>query len=139
MALLDVRMPGLTGLEVCQRVCRDDLAPTTHVVRVAARVRIAGGCGIHPVPAAPRHGVPQPHALPCQPMARTSVHPAELTSREREILVMAADGWSAPYIANMLQLSPGTVNTHLLSSFEKLGVYDRAGAVAAAQQSGLLR
>ena len=52
---------------------------------------------------------------------------------------MAADGRSSPYIANRLQLSPATVNTHLLSSFEKLGVYDRAGAVAAAQQSGLLR
>jgi DNA-binding CsgD family transcriptional regulator len=72
-------------------------------------------------------------------MARTSVHPAELTSREREILVMAADGWSAPYIANMLQLSPGTVNTHLLSSFEKLGVYDRAGAVERAQEVGVHR
>jgi two-component system nitrate/nitrite response regulator NarL len=71
-------------------------------------------------------------------MAAKGVHPPQLTAREREILAMAADGRSAPYIANRLQLSPATVNTHLLSSFEKLGVYDRAGAVAAAQQSGLL-
>ena len=35
-------------------------------------------------------------------------------------------------------LSSATVNTTLLSSFEKLGVYDRAGAVAAALESGLL-
>jgi two-component system nitrate/nitrite response regulator NarL len=72
-------------------------------------------------------------------MSRTGVHPPELTSREREILMMAADGRSSPYIANMLRLSPATVNTHLLSSFEKLGVYDRAGAVAVAQETGLLQ
>jgi two-component system, NarL family, nitrate/nitrite response regulator NarL len=35
VALLDVRMPGLTSLEVCQRVCRDDLAPNTHVVLIS--------------------------------------------------------------------------------------------------------
>ena len=72
-------------------------------------------------------------------MSRSSVHLPELTSREREILVMAADGRSSPYIANMLHVSPATVNTHLLSSFEKLGVYDRAGAVAVAQETGLLQ
>jgi two-component system, NarL family, nitrate/nitrite response regulator NarL len=71
-------------------------------------------------------------------MARVGVHPAELTSREREILVLTADGRSAPDIAGHLQLSSATVNTTLLSSFEKLGVYDRAGAVAVALESGLL-
>jgi two-component system nitrate/nitrite response regulator NarL len=71
-------------------------------------------------------------------MARQGVHPVELTSREREILLLTADGRSAPDIAGRLHLTPGTVNTSLLSSFEKLGVRDRAGAVAVAQQSGLL-
>jgi two-component system, NarL family, nitrate/nitrite response regulator NarL len=71
-------------------------------------------------------------------MAREGVHPVELTTREREILVLTAHGRSAPDIAGRLHLSPATVNTNLLSSFEKLGVFDRAGAVAVAQQSGLL-
>jgi DNA-binding NarL/FixJ family response regulator len=71
-------------------------------------------------------------------MARQGVQLGELTSRERDVLLMAADGLSSPYIAGRLQLSPGTVNTLLLSSFGKLGVYDRASAVAVAQQSGLL-
>jgi two-component system, NarL family, nitrate/nitrite response regulator NarL len=71
-------------------------------------------------------------------MMREGVHPGELTTREREILVLTADGRSAPDIAGRLRLSPATVNTSLLSSFEKLGVYDRAGAVEVAQQSGLL-
>jgi two-component system, NarL family, nitrate/nitrite response regulator NarL len=61
-----------------------------------------------------------------------------LTTREREILLLTADGRSAPDIAGRLQVSAATVNTHLLSSFEKLGVGNRAAAVAAAAQSGLL-
>jgi two-component system, NarL family, nitrate/nitrite response regulator NarL len=71
-------------------------------------------------------------------MSGVGVHPAELTPREREILMLTADGRSAPDIAGHLQLSAATVNTTLLSSFEKLGVYDRAGAVAVALDSGLL-
>jgi two-component system nitrate/nitrite response regulator NarL len=67
-----------------------------------------------------------------------AVQPPVLTPREREILVLTADGRSAPDIALLLELSPSTVKLELLSSFEKLGVYDRAGAVAVAIQSGLL-
>jgi two-component system, NarL family, nitrate/nitrite response regulator NarL len=71
-------------------------------------------------------------------MVRDSVHTHELTSREREILLLTADGRSAPDIAMLLEMNPSTVKTALLSSFEKLGVRDRAGAVAVALQSGLL-
>jgi two-component system nitrate/nitrite response regulator NarL len=70
-------------------------------------------------------------------MARDGVHPRELTTREREILLLTADGRSAPDIAMHLQLTPSSVKTEMLSSFEKLGVCDRAGAIAAAMQSGL--
>jgi len=71
-------------------------------------------------------------------MLREGVHRVELTSREREILILTADGRSAPDIAWRLQLSSATVNTSLLSSFEKLGVRDRTSAVAVALESGLL-
>jgi two-component system nitrate/nitrite response regulator NarL len=71
-------------------------------------------------------------------MVRDSVHTHELTSREREILLLTADGHSAPDIAMHLGMSAGTVKTDLLSSFEKLGVRDRAGAVAVAMESGLI-
>ena len=71
-------------------------------------------------------------------MSRVGVHPVELTSREREILLLTADGRSAPDIAGHLRVSSATVNTTLLSSFEKLGVYDRASAVAVALETGLL-
>jgi DNA-binding CsgD family transcriptional regulator len=71
-------------------------------------------------------------------MVRESVHLVELTAREREILALTADGRSAPDIAGYLHVSIATVNTILLSSFGKLGVRDRAAAVAVALQSGLL-
>jgi two-component system nitrate/nitrite response regulator NarL len=71
-------------------------------------------------------------------MARIAVDLGELTPHEREILLLCADGRSAPDIALHLELSPSAVNRGLLSSFEKLGVRDRAGAVAVATESGLL-
>jgi two-component system, NarL family, nitrate/nitrite response regulator NarL len=71
-------------------------------------------------------------------MAVHAVHSAELTAREREILLLTADGRSAPAIAVELDVSLSAVKTHLLSSFEKLGVRDRAGAVAVALEHGLL-
>ena len=71
-------------------------------------------------------------------MAHVAVHLPELTPREREILLLTADGRSAPDIALHLDLSPSAVKLVLLSSFGKLGVYDRASAVAVAMESGLL-
>jgi two-component system nitrate/nitrite response regulator NarL len=61
-----------------------------------------------------------------------------ITPREQEILRLTADGRSAPDIARHLALSPGSVRRQLLSVFEKLGVSDRASAVSAASEIGLL-
>jgi two-component system nitrate/nitrite response regulator NarL len=61
-----------------------------------------------------------------------------LTAREREILRLTADGRSAPQIAEQLYLSPTTVRTHLQHLYEKLGVSDRAAAVAEAMRQRLL-
>jgi DNA-binding CsgD family transcriptional regulator len=55
---------------------------------------------------------------------------APLTPREREILQLAAEGLSGPSIAERLFVSPGTVKTHFRNIYEKLGVRDRAAAVA---------
>jgi len=70
-------------------------------------------------------------------MREASARPV-LTPRERQILRLTADGRSAPDIAGELHLSPATVKTHLQSLYEKLGVSDRAAAVAAAMRRGLL-
>lgn len=62
-----------------------------------------------------------------------------LTARELDVLRLAADGHSNSEIANELHVSVGTVKSHLQKSFEKLGVNDRAAAVAAVIRRGLVR
>jgi len=64
--------------------------------------------------------------------------PAPLTPRERELLQLAAHGLSGPRIAEELVLSRSTVRTHFEHIYEKLGVGDRAGAVATAMRLGLI-
>lgn len=61
-----------------------------------------------------------------------------LTPREREVLVLAATGCSAPEMGRRLHLSTTTVKTHLKNLYAKLGVSDRAAAVAEAMRRGLL-
>ena len=61
-----------------------------------------------------------------------------LTPREREVLTLAATGCSAPEMGSRLHLSTTTVKTHLKNLYAKLGVSDRAAAVAEAMRRGLL-
>jgi DNA-binding CsgD family transcriptional regulator len=64
--------------------------------------------------------------------------PTPLTPRELELLQLAAHGFSGPRIAEELVLSPATVRTHFENTYEKLGVRDRAAAVATAMRLGLI-
>ena len=61
-----------------------------------------------------------------------------LSGREREVLVGISRGLSIPAIAGELYLAPSTVKTHVQRLYEKLGVGDRAAAVAEAMRRGLL-
>ena len=61
-----------------------------------------------------------------------------LSPRETQVLGLTAQGMSAPDIARQLTVSPTTVRTHLQHLYEKLGVSDRAAAVAEAMRRGLL-
>ena len=61
-----------------------------------------------------------------------------LSEREREILKLVADGLTAPRIGRQLCLATPTVKTHLHHVYEKLGVAERAAAVAEAMRRGLL-
>lgn len=61
-----------------------------------------------------------------------------LSQREREVLRLIARGRSAPEIARELHLGLATVKTHLLHIYDKLGVSERAAAVAEAMRRGLL-
>jgi DNA-binding CsgD family transcriptional regulator len=65
--------------------------------------------------------------------------PRLLTEREVEVLALAAEGMSGAAIAERLVLSPATVKTHFEHIYEKLGVGDRAAAVAQGLRRGLIR
>ena len=62
----------------------------------------------------------------------------KLTPREQEVLRLVADGQSAPDIAARLYIETSTVKTHLQNIYEKLGVSERAAAVAEGMRRGLL-
>jgi len=62
----------------------------------------------------------------------------DLSRREREILLLLADGKTEMEIANDLVLSPRTVATHIQNVLRKLGVHSRTQAVAAAYREGLV-
>jgi two-component system, NarL family, nitrate/nitrite response regulator NarL len=61
-----------------------------------------------------------------------------MSERERQTLRLIADGLSAPAIGRRLHLSTATVKTHLQHIYDKLGVSERAAAVAEAMRRGLL-
>jgi DNA-binding NarL/FixJ family response regulator len=61
----------------------------------------------------------------------------ELTDREREVLVLVAQGYTNPAIAERLVLSPKTVRNHVSNIFSKLQVADRVQAVLRAREAGL--
>ena len=64
--------------------------------------------------------------------------PASLTARELEVLELAAQGLTSQMIAARLVVSVTTVSTHFRNIYEKLGVRDRAAAVATALRLGLI-
>ena len=70
---------------------------------------------------------------------RAELGPRQISKRELDVLRLAAEGNTGPRIAEQLVLSPATVKTHFENIYDKLGVSDRAGAVAHAMRIGLIR
>jgi two-component system nitrate/nitrite response regulator NarL len=159
VALLDVKMPDLDGLQVLNAIRRDDLP--TAVVLVSANVAadlvyhcIAGGASAFlskeadrdeicdAVAAAARGEVHLPQEvqgrLVQEVRLRARNEQPRLTTREYEVLGMIAEGLSAPLIADRLTLSTATIKSHLQTLYDKLDVNDRAAAVAKAMRIGLL-
>lgn len=159
VALLDVKMPGLDGLEVLNAIRRDGL-PTAvvllsaHTTPEAVYECIAAGASgflskeadrdeiCDAVAAAARGEVRLPVDVQAhlvrQIQLGAGARSPRLTVREIEVLSMIAEGLSAPEIAENLKLSTATVKSHLQSLYEKLQVSERAAAVAAAMRQGLL-
>jgi two-component system nitrate/nitrite response regulator NarL len=77
-------------------------------------------------------------ALAGEVRLRTRDDRPQLTRREHEVLALIAQGRTAPQIAGHLHLSTATIKTHQLHLYGKLGVTERAAAVAVAMRLGLL-
>jgi two-component system nitrate/nitrite response regulator NarL len=69
---------------------------------------------------------------------RARDEPPILSAREQEVLMLVADGMTAPAIARRLQLATSTVRTHIDHLYEKLGASERAQLVAKAMRRGLI-
>jgi two-component system nitrate/nitrite response regulator NarL len=159
VALLDVRMPGLDGLAVLNAITREELP--TRVLLLTAELDSAtafkaigagaAGCllkdasadAVCDAIAAVARGETVLAAdvqagIAREIRARSVQERPVLSPREHEILVLTADGLSAPEIAERLVLSPATVRTHLQHLYEKLEVSDRAAAVAEAMRRGII-
>jgi two-component system nitrate/nitrite response regulator NarL len=61
-----------------------------------------------------------------------------LSMREHQILELSAEGLTAPEMGRHLHLAPATVKSHMLSLYDKLGVRERAAAVARGMRLGLI-
>jgi two-component system nitrate/nitrite response regulator NarL len=159
VALLDYRMPGMDGAQVAAAVIRDGLP--TRVLLISAHDDAAivyhaiqeGASGFLPkestraeivaavINCSRGHDVlPAGLAAGLAGEIRRRAEPAgpALSPREREVLDLIADGKPIPAIASQLFLSPSTVKTHVQRLYEKLGVGDRAAAVAEAMRRRLL-
>jgi two-component system nitrate/nitrite response regulator NarL len=159
VALLDYRMPGMDGAQVAAAVRRDDLP--TRVLLLSAHDESAivyralqeGAAGFLPkestrselvnavLSCAKGRDVISPDlaaGLAGEIRRRNEPEVPVLSPREREVLKLIANGRSVPAIAKELYLAPSTVKTHVQRLYEKLGVSDRAAAVAEAMRSKLL-
>ena len=147
----DIEMPGLTGLELAQRVQRHELPTKVVIVTTFARAGFlrraldAGVCG-YLLKDAPAEELAE--ALRKVHRGGRAIDPPlaleawseqdPLTDRERRVLRLAGEGLSANEIAAQLNLSHGTVRNYLSEAIGKLGVGNRIEAYRLARQKGWL-
>jgi two-component system nitrate/nitrite response regulator NarL len=159
VAVVDLRMPGLDGSQIAEAVRNESL--TTRIVLLSGHLqgdavydalqrgasgvlsKLADSSSLTDAILAVARGqtviapeIQDAVATAIQMRSRNDQPP--LTEREREVLAGVADGGSVASIAVALHLSPSTVKTHLEHLYRKLGVSDRAAAVAEAMRRGVL-
>ena len=150
VCLLDIEMPGLTGLEAAERL-RTELPEVRSLIVTTfgrpgyvRRALDAGAAGflVKDTPARElADAVRRVHAglrVVDQALATESLMsgPSPLTAREAQILLLALDGSPVAVIAARAHLSVGTVRNHLSAAIGKTGASTRAEAALLAQSNG---
>ncbi|MEU1921915.1 response regulator [Streptomyces albogriseolus] len=166
VALIDIQMPVMDGIEATRRIAADPDLAGVHVVMLtnygmdeyvfdALRAGAAGFLVKDILPEDFLHSVrvaARGDALLAPAITRTLIDryvtqppPAltgsgleELTDRERETVALAAHGLSNDEIARRLVISPATAKTHINRAMAKLHARDRAQLVVFAYESGLV-
>ena len=162
VVLMDVRMPGMDGLEAIGHIRERHpqiavvMLTTYNEEDLVVRALQAGACGyllkdtnrdtlFRAIRAAVRGELLLQPGIVEHVLAHTTRTPAppskdsgELTNREREVLEGAAKGQRSKEIAAHLHITENTVKGHLATIYAKLGVDSRASAVAKAMARGLL-
>jgi two-component system nitrate/nitrite response regulator NarL len=159
VAVLDVDMPERDGLDVLDEVVRLELP--TRVILLSGHAEsdpmyraIAAGVAGYLIKTADRDTICDAiaavvrgetvlaaevqQALAGELRTRSESSAPLLSVRELEVLRLTSDGCSAKEIAERLDISATTVRTYLTHAYDKLGVSDRAAAVAEAMRRGLL-
>ena len=166
--LMDVRMPGVDGLEATRRIVADPALGSVRVLMVTTfeldeyvfEALHSGASGflvkhtepdelvraVREVfageallsPSVTRRLIAEFARSP-RPASPPSTALEDLTEREREVVSLVALGLNNHEIADRLVISPATARTHVSRAMIKAGARDRAQLVVAAYQSGLVR
>jgi len=164
IALVDIQMPVVDGIEATRRIAADPALARTHVViltnygfdEYVFNALRAGAAGflvkdiqpedlLHAVRVAARGDALLAPSITRKlidryvtqpPRTSTALH--ELTNREREAVILVARGLTNDEIAGHMVISPLTAKTHVNRAMTKLGARDRAQLVVLAYESGLV-